>query len=134
MVGTKQQDIIGNFKLLWQRMKAERGCDACMVKDSCSKCLFPYPLDSKEYCQMRKSKHLNVAGVTKLLKLLKIIRKIRYIYGEPFERTKLYRVEAKFDTEYTVVNINRKKYLYQQVYDLLFEGSDKERREKVYER
>lgn len=39
---------------LWEATKLERGCDNCIAKDGCSKCMFPYPLNEKEFCIMKK--------------------------------------------------------------------------------
>jgi radical SAM superfamily enzyme YgiQ (UPF0313 family) len=45
----KANDIYG-------RLRLKRGCDKCPADARCSKCLYPNPLSSEEYCQLRRNK------------------------------------------------------------------------------
>ncbi|MBL7196909.1 MAG: B12-binding domain-containing radical SAM protein [Candidatus Omnitrophica bacterium] len=53
-VGDEQKDIARCIRLLWEETKKRRGCRDCPLRDNCSKCLFPYPMDEKEYCRLRR--------------------------------------------------------------------------------
>lgn len=65
---------------MWQDEKVKRGCADCPVQDSCSKCLFPHPMSTEEYCTTRKKfRHTD-----EVLRLLDIIRETPF--PEPGER------------------------------------------------
>jgi radical SAM superfamily enzyme YgiQ (UPF0313 family) len=54
-VGTPMSKIISNLKQIEKREKIKRKCDGCSENETCSKCLYPFPLSSKEFCEMRKT-------------------------------------------------------------------------------
>lgn len=119
-VGDERRDIIKNLKLLWNDMKKKRNCGDCLVKDNCSKCLFPYPINSKEFCQMRRKKYPYIASVNKIFKLLKIIRQIRTFDDKLQQKSKIEKVVGIFDYELVIVNVDKKRYLYHHRFDTLY--------------
>jgi len=50
-----------------EKMRLRRGCDSCVVNDSCSKCLYPTPLSEEEYCGIRRT--ADTAGYIKRLRV-----------------------------------------------------------------
>ena len=73
-VGDEQKHIARSISLLWEEAKERRGCRDCPVRDDCSKCLFPYPMDEKEYCQLRRKVY---PGLNKFFEQMRRIRKIK---------------------------------------------------------
>lgn len=58
----------------WQSEIEKRGCHRCPVKDSCSKCLFPHPVDTAQYCRIRKSNPY----LPEIIQLLEITRQVPF--------------------------------------------------------
>jgi radical SAM protein with 4Fe4S-binding SPASM domain len=56
------QDLRNNAKRIYTRIRKERKCDECPVDSSCSKCLFPHPLNQQEYCELQRG-NLNISGI-----------------------------------------------------------------------
>ncbi|MDP2939180.1 MAG: radical SAM protein [Candidatus Omnitrophota bacterium] len=106
-----REDIIKNLRLLWNDMKKKRGCQSCLVKESCSKCLFPYSLNSKEYCQIRRNKYSNIKDINRVLRLLKIARQQRFFNRNMLQKTKFGRALKAFDIESVIINTARKRCL-----------------------
>ena len=52
-------DVIKKLKHLNLENLEKRNCGDCKEKDTCTKCLFPYPLSSKEYCDFKKQNDTN---------------------------------------------------------------------------
>jgi radical SAM superfamily enzyme YgiQ (UPF0313 family) len=53
-VGESRQEIAGRLEELRNKVELERGCNSCLVKNSCSKCLFISPLSAEEFCSTKK--------------------------------------------------------------------------------
>jgi anaerobic magnesium-protoporphyrin IX monomethyl ester cyclase len=53
-IGDSRQEIIERLNELRGKTESERGCNSCSVKESCSKCIFPFPLKAEEFCQIQK--------------------------------------------------------------------------------
>ncbi|MBL7197517.1 MAG: B12-binding domain-containing radical SAM protein [Candidatus Omnitrophica bacterium] len=121
-VGNRRENTIENLRLLWEDMKRKRGCDDCSLKDSCSKCLFPYPMSSKQYCQMRHEMYPYIVGINKIFKLLKITRKIKSFNSDLRLKPKFDKIVGVFDNDLVVVNIDKKRYLYNHRFDKLYES------------
>jgi anaerobic magnesium-protoporphyrin IX monomethyl ester cyclase len=49
------QDLRNNARNIYEKMREERKCAKCPADSWCSKCLFPYPIDQEEYCELQKS-------------------------------------------------------------------------------
>jgi radical SAM superfamily enzyme YgiQ (UPF0313 family) len=71
-VGDKWNIILKNLEKLREKEYKTRDCDSCAAKNYCSKCLFPYPMDQKEYCNIRK-KHLYLGVIIQLVEITKLI-------------------------------------------------------------
>lgn len=56
------QDLRNNAKKIYAEIRMERKCDGCPADSRCSKCLFPYPLNQQEYCELQRA-NLNISGV-----------------------------------------------------------------------
>lgn len=44
-----------NVDIIAQKEYKDRGCENCIVKESCPKCIFPDPIDIKDYCYIMKN-------------------------------------------------------------------------------
>ncbi len=64
--------ILRNLQLLRQKEEEKRNCKNCLIKDTCIKCIFPFPLSSYEYCQYKKS--FDTTKPSKLINLLEIFK------------------------------------------------------------
>ncbi|MFW9823131.1 MAG: B12-binding domain-containing radical SAM protein [Candidatus Thorarchaeota archaeon] len=53
-VGSPFSDLKQNLQLLLNEIIKIRNCRECHRNSSCLKCPFPFPLSSKEYCELRK--------------------------------------------------------------------------------
>ncbi len=47
-----KQDLRNNARNIYEKMREERKCAECPAESRCSKCLFPYPIGQKEYCEL----------------------------------------------------------------------------------
>lgn len=56
------KDLRDNAKNFYVRIREERKCGECPADSRCSKCLFPYPLDQQEYCELQRE-NLNISGI-----------------------------------------------------------------------
>ena len=73
-VGDSPEDMKKRLAALREAEILRRGCESCPVKDSCSQCLFPHPMDADRYCRLRKEFPLmceifNLADIVKKVKL-----------------------------------------------------------------
>ncbi|MFH1622631.1 MAG: radical SAM protein [Candidatus Omnitrophota bacterium] len=107
-VGMDKNRIIKDLQSLWCDTKKKRGCKNCPVKSSCSKCLFPYPLDSSEYCRIRRK----IVNLDKIIKIFKAMRELRRIGSFELLKIKQDKILCTFDDVSAVININKKKYTY----------------------
>jgi radical SAM protein with 4Fe4S-binding SPASM domain len=57
-----REKLIEKLRDLKKREERKRGCERCEIKESCSRCLFPSPLTSKDFCTIRK-KHANIPEI-----------------------------------------------------------------------
>ncbi len=99
--------IVNNLRLLMYRTQEKRNCQKCAVRDNCSKCLFPYPMDSEEYCLIRRRRHFQI---DRFFRLLKITRKIRS--SNPDMRLKLDEIKYGFDNELSLISAGSKRYVF----------------------
>ncbi len=53
-VGDRFDEIKKNLEEYCREEIKKRGCLSCEARDFCSRCLFPYPVDSAEYCRLRR--------------------------------------------------------------------------------
>jgi len=67
-LGETYSSLQERVRSLFEKEKKERGCDTCVVKNSCSKCLFPYPMSRQEYCETRK-KYPHVSSIPALINM-----------------------------------------------------------------
>jgi radical SAM protein with 4Fe4S-binding SPASM domain len=56
------QDLRNNADRIYAEIRKERKCDACPADSRCSKCLFPYPLNQQEYCELQRA-NSNISGL-----------------------------------------------------------------------
>jgi anaerobic magnesium-protoporphyrin IX monomethyl ester cyclase len=56
------QDLRNNADRIYAKIRKERKCDACPAESRCSKCLFPYPLNQQEYCELQRA-NTNISGL-----------------------------------------------------------------------
>jgi anaerobic magnesium-protoporphyrin IX monomethyl ester cyclase len=56
------QDLRNNVDRIYAKIRKERECEACPADSRCSKCLFPYPLNQQEYCELQRA-NSNIAGL-----------------------------------------------------------------------
>ncbi len=117
-VGQQRKDIIEKVNLLWNDMKKKRCCNDCPARDNCSKCLFPYPMDSREYCKIRSKSYPHI---NRIFKLLDIVREIRLYNNNIYLKPEYDRIVGVFDSDLVLVNINEKRYLYDYQSDELLE-------------
>ncbi|MFW9827620.1 MAG: B12-binding domain-containing radical SAM protein [Candidatus Thorarchaeota archaeon] len=71
-IGISFSEII---RVLNERNKIERikrKCDKCIERDACVKCLYPFPLNSQEYCKKRKA--FNTIHPAKLISKFTILK------------------------------------------------------------
>lgn len=121
-VGDNHRDIIRDLRSMWDDVKRKRDCMDCSVRDSCSKCLFPYPMNNRDFCQIKRRKYLDIEGINKLLRLFKAIRKIRALGGKLLQKSKIDRVVSVFNNEMSIIDIGRKKYLYHHNSEALYKS------------
>jgi anaerobic magnesium-protoporphyrin IX monomethyl ester cyclase len=60
------------YSIYTQTMR-RRGCQSCPVRDTCSKCLWTYPLSEAQFCGFRR-KHPKLAWVMRLIHLFAMIQ------------------------------------------------------------
>ncbi|MCD6309524.1 MAG: radical SAM protein, partial [Candidatus Eremiobacteraeota bacterium] len=53
-VGESLETLKARVGEIFSKKMKDRGCASCPVKDTCSKCIFPYPMSDKEYCEFRR--------------------------------------------------------------------------------
>lgn len=53
-VGMPLEQIFQQLLSLEKEITRQRGCGACHRQTACSVCLFPHPLEEKQYCRLRK--------------------------------------------------------------------------------
>lgn len=53
-VGISFSNLKSNIDYLQKQEIKRRNCNRCSEKETCMKCIFPYPLSSKEYCKYKK--------------------------------------------------------------------------------
>lgn len=58
-VGISISDIIQKLESLNKEREVKRTCNLCQEKESCVKCLFPYPLPSEKYCEYKRNSFTN---------------------------------------------------------------------------
>lgn len=68
------QDLRNNAKEIYDKIRKERKCDDCPADFRCSKCLFPYPLDHHEYCELQIA-NLDLSGIIARSKMMNIFVK-----------------------------------------------------------
>ncbi len=56
------QDIRNNAGRIYARIRENRKCEECPADSRCSKCLFPYPLNQQEYCELQRA-NSNISGI-----------------------------------------------------------------------
>jgi radical SAM protein with 4Fe4S-binding SPASM domain len=73
-IGDRFRDIKKNMKVYREKEIKRRGCNTCPVRESCSKCLYPYPMDSSEYCRLRRQFPM----MGELFTLMEIVRRVSF--------------------------------------------------------
>lgn len=73
-IGDRFRDIKKNIEVYREKEIKIRGCNTCPVRESCSKCLYPYPMDSSEYCRL----HRQFPMMGELFTLMEIVRRISF--------------------------------------------------------
>ena len=58
-VGTSFSDILQILQNLHKEKEEKRKCNECIKKNTCLKCLYPYPLSTEQYCQLRRNFNTN---------------------------------------------------------------------------
>lgn len=114
-VGEPRKKITGNLKLLWDRTRQERGCDRCDARESCAKCIFPYPFDAKEYCAIRRggSSGIKMKGISKAFKFFELIRKIRSASRNFHSECNTDKITGSISDEgLSILDIGRRRYFY----------------------
>lgn len=70
---TPINEIKERLRSLYTETRRRRGCDNCILQDSCSVCLFPAPLSELEYCTMRRS----LSEIESFISLMKVVRMLK---------------------------------------------------------
>ncbi|MBU2540409.1 MAG: B12-binding domain-containing radical SAM protein [Candidatus Omnitrophica bacterium] len=114
-VGQEPKTIARNMNMLSSNLKNKRGCNSCLAKDSCPKCLFPYPLSDREYCRLIRNSH---SKINMMFKFFSALRRLRFDYNEIEPRSNFNRMKVQIDNE-LLITIGRRKYLYNSHVDKL---------------
>jgi hypothetical protein len=56
------QDLRSHARKIYAQLREERKCGKCPADLRCSKCIFPYPLNQEEYCELQRT-NLNISGI-----------------------------------------------------------------------
>jgi hypothetical protein len=56
------QDLRNNARRIYAKIREDRKCGKCPADSCCSKCIFPHPLNQKEYCELRRT-NSNISGI-----------------------------------------------------------------------
>ncbi|MFH1622157.1 MAG: radical SAM protein [Candidatus Omnitrophota bacterium] len=107
-VGEESLEIIKRLRLRWRDEKKKRGCKKCPVRKSCSKCLFPYPMDTKEYCRVRRK----AANIDKIFQILEALRKLRVDEPQTLLNLRSDKILCTFNDDLAIINIDKRKYIY----------------------
>ncbi len=82
-INTPFSEIKENLDLLSKGNFKERNCKKCKEKNTCAKCLFPFPLTSKEYCDLKKKNDTNEPA--KHVYAFNVIKDILYKPLNPYD-------------------------------------------------
>lgn len=77
-IGDNRDKIVKRFKRKLEIETGKRGCRKCPVNETCSKCLYPYPMTVKEYCNMRRN-YSQAGKITRLLAVIKDLELQRFM-------------------------------------------------------
>jgi hypothetical protein len=77
-IGDNRDKIAKRFKRKLEIETGKRGCRKCPVNETCSKCLYPYPMTVKEYCNMRRN-YSQAGKITRLLAVIKDLELQRFM-------------------------------------------------------
>ena len=66
-IGISFSDIKQNLEYLREKLVDSRRCNSCSQNEKCSKCLFPFPLSSEEYCTYKNN--LNTIKPAKMVNI-----------------------------------------------------------------
>ena len=58
-VGISFSNIMRNLQHLKKEKVERRKCNKCIKNETCLKCIFPYPLSSEEYCEIKRKNDTN---------------------------------------------------------------------------
>jgi len=96
-VGESIGEIRSRLKSLMEKEKILRGCAQCALQEQCSKCLFPYPIDRKEYCQIRRT-YPNIHLVALTMKIPRsVLQNSKYEFSPQRLLTMFKKVSEKKD-------------------------------------
>lgn len=59
-------ELTARYQELAAAARARRECDACVAKNSCSRCLFPVALDDRHYCDLIRRHHSRLGILQRL--------------------------------------------------------------------
>lgn len=76
--GDSRDKIVKRFKRKFEMEQSRRGCRTCPVNDTCSKCLYPYPMTAQEYCDIRRN-YSQAGKITRLLTVMKDLELQRFM-------------------------------------------------------
>jgi len=71
-VNSSYEEMETTLKNIQKKELSSRNCAKCPVRDACSKCLFPFPLTTEEYCDLKRTHpeirdYLSLFRTTRLL-------------------------------------------------------------------
>ena len=72
-VGDRCDDYLELLRRRAHEAFARRGCATCVALPSCSRCLFPAPLDEARYCDLVRARHAELPALGRLWNALKFL-------------------------------------------------------------
>ena len=72
-IGDSFTKLKRKVKAMWNKENMRRGCDSCIHKPTCSRCLFSYPHSSNDFCEFKSNDHTlwRFIDSIRLIRLLK---------------------------------------------------------------
>ena len=86
-VGDSRITLQENSQELLHKKETERGCQDCLVRDGCSRCLFPYPLTDNEFCELKRK----YPGVSRLVTVAEWL--YQFSQSEDEDKTVVFRID-----------------------------------------
>jgi len=120
-IGDGRKEMIERLQRHWFDARHRRGCDTCSAKETCAKCMFPFPVDEEEYCLIVRGIHSDLSGVKKVFELLRIVRRMRSEFDVSRQDIILEGITGLVDeSNLSMVDVGEARYYYHHGSDRLF--------------